>query len=108
MTGGLRYSKDSKSYTYYRYNLDGITINPFVDPVGAANGIGYNGPNGTALTGRTAKFEGNRTDYHVSADYRFNPASDGLCFRRHGLQVGRRRSTSVQRRSRPSGSVRRN
>jgi iron complex outermembrane receptor protein len=75
-TGGLRYSKDSKSYTYYRYNLDGTTINGFVDPVGAANGAGYVSPDGTtaALTGRTAKFDGNRTDYHVSADYRFNPA----------------------------------
>jgi iron complex outermembrane recepter protein len=73
LTGGLRYTEDSKSYTYYRYNLDGVTINPFVDPVGAANGAGYNGPNGTALTGRTSHFDGNRTDYHVSADYRFNP-----------------------------------
>ena len=73
-TGGLRYSKDSKTYTYYRYNLDGVTINPFVDPVGAANGAGYIGPDGTALTGSTSKFDGNRTDYHVSADYRFNPA----------------------------------
>ncbi len=98
-TGGLRYSKDSKDYTYYRYNLDGVTINPFVDPVGAANGIGYDGPNGTASSGSTAKFDGNRTDYHVSADYRFNPAGDGLCFRRHGLQVGRRRPPSVQRRA---------
>ena len=74
LTGGLRYSKDSKAYTYYRFNLDGTTINPFIDPVGAANGIGYNGPNGTALSGRTATFEGSRTDYHFSADYRFNPA----------------------------------
>ena len=74
LTGGVRYSKDSKAYTYYRYNLDGITINPFVDPVGAANGIGYNGPNGEALSGRTATFDGSRTDYHFSADYRFNPA----------------------------------
>jgi len=74
LTGGLRYSKDYKSYTYFRYNLDGSTINPFVDPVGAANGIGYDGPNGTALSGRTAVFEGSRTDYHFSADYRFNPA----------------------------------
>jgi len=73
-TGGLRYTKDYKSYTYFRYNLDGRTINRFVDPVGAANGIGYNGPNGTALSGRSAVFEGNRTDYHFSADYRFNPA----------------------------------
>jgi len=74
LTGGLRYTKDNKSYTYYRYNLDGVTINPFVDPVGAANGAGYNGPNGVALTGRTSTFEGSRTDWHFSADYRFNPA----------------------------------
>jgi iron complex outermembrane receptor protein len=73
-TGGVRYTKDYKSYTYYRFNLDGITINPFVDPVGAANGAGYNGPNGEALTGRKSVFEGSRTDWHVSADYRFNPA----------------------------------
>jgi len=74
LTGGVRYTKDYKSYTYYRFNLDGVTINPFVDPVGAANGAGYNGPNGTALTGRKSVFEGNRTDWHFSADYRFNPA----------------------------------
>jgi len=73
-TGGVRYTKDYKSYTYYRFNLDGITINPFVDPVGAAYGAGYNGPNGEALTGRKSVFEGSRTDWHVSADYRFNPA----------------------------------
>jgi iron complex outermembrane receptor protein len=73
-TGGVRYTKDYKSYTYYRFNLDGVTINPFVDPVGAANGAGYNGPNGEALTGRKSVFEGNRTDWHFSADYRFNPA----------------------------------
>jgi len=74
LTGGVRYTKDTKSYTFYRYNLDGVTINPFVDPVGAANGAGYNGPNGVALTGRTSTFEGSRTDWHFSADYRFNPA----------------------------------
>jgi iron complex outermembrane receptor protein len=82
-TAGLRYTKDYKSYTYYRYNLDGVTINPYVDPVGAVYGSGYNGPDtldlfggGTvqALTGRQAVFEGNRTDWHASVDYRFNPA----------------------------------
>ena len=60
VTGGLRYTKDYKGYTYYRYNLDGVTINQFVDP-------------GGALTGSTHVFEGSRTDYHGSADYRFNP-----------------------------------
>src|SRR5258708_35449866 len=83
LTGGVRYTKDFKSYTYYRYNLDGHTINPFLDPVGAAYGIGYSGPDTkglfgggtvTALSGREASFNGNRTDYHVSAEYRFNPA----------------------------------
>jgi iron complex outermembrane recepter protein len=86
-TGGLRYTKDFKSYTFYRYNLDGKTINGFLDPVGAAYGAGYSGPdsldynhNGntseivTALTGRIATFEGSKTDYRFSADYRFNPS----------------------------------
>jgi iron complex outermembrane receptor protein len=58
LTGGLRYTKDRKSYTFYRFNLDGVTVNPFI-------GIG--------LSGKESVFEGNRTDYHFSADYRFNP-----------------------------------
>jgi len=86
LTGGIRYSKDYNSYTYYRLNLDGVTINPFLDPVGAAYGAGYDGPNTKciptlgpcsaiveALTGRKPIFEGNRTDWHFAADYRFNP-----------------------------------
>ncbi len=82
LSGGLRYTKDFKSYTYYRYNLDGTTINAFLDPVGAAYGAGYNGPDThnlfgggtvTALTGREATFNGSRTDYHFSAEYRFSP-----------------------------------
>jgi iron complex outermembrane receptor protein len=102
LTGGLRYTKDYKSYTFYRYNLDGVTINPFVDPVGAANGAGYNGPNGIALTGRQAVFEGNRTDWHVSADYRFNPAvmayaSAGTGYKSGG--VGPRPFAATQARS---------
>jgi iron complex outermembrane recepter protein len=88
VNAGVRYSKDNKSYTYYRYNFDGVTINPFVDPVGAAYGPGYDGPNyknipglppgpvpGTvqSLTGRTSTFSGSRTDWHAAADYRFTP-----------------------------------
>jgi iron complex outermembrane recepter protein len=85
-TGGIRYSKDYNSYTYYRLNLDGVTVNPFLDPVGAAYGPGYNGPNYKdipslgpptaiveALDGRKAVFQGNRTDWHAAVDYRFNP-----------------------------------
>jgi iron complex outermembrane receptor protein len=73
VTAGLRYTDESKAYTFYRYNLDGTTINAFLDPVGAANGAGYNGVNGTALTGRTARYSGNRLDYRVVVDYRFSP-----------------------------------
>ena len=73
VTAGARYTKDEKAYTFFRYNLDGKTINPFLDGVGAANGIGYDGPNGTALSGRTARFSGDRFDYRISVDYRFTP-----------------------------------
>ena len=58
LTGGARYSWDDKSYTYYRLSFDGITPNPFL---GALNGL-------------EARFQGSRPDWHVSADYRFNPA----------------------------------
>jgi iron complex outermembrane receptor protein len=86
LTAGVRYTEDSKDYTFFRYNLDGRTINAFLDGIGARYGAGYEGPdtldannNGnvtevvTALTGRKASFEGDRTDYRVSVDYRFNP-----------------------------------
>ena len=73
LTVGGRYTHESKDYTFFRYNLDGKTINAFVDPVGAANGAGYNGPNGIALTGRTGSYSGNRFDYRASVDYRFTP-----------------------------------
>jgi iron complex outermembrane receptor protein len=73
ITAGVRYTEESKAYTFFRYNLDGVTINPFLDPVGAAYGIGYSGPNGTALSGRTARYSGNRIDYRASVDYRFSP-----------------------------------
>lgn len=86
LTGGFRYTKDSKDYTYFRYNLDGRTINPFVDGIGAVYGAGYSGAdtldanrNGnvtetvTSLTGRTASFRGSRWDYRLTVDYRISP-----------------------------------
>jgi iron complex outermembrane recepter protein len=72
ITAGARYTHESKVYTFFRFNLDGTTINGFLDPVGAANGIGYEGPNGVALSGRAAPYSGNRFDYRVSVDYRFS------------------------------------
>lgn len=73
VTLGGRYTHESKAYTFNRYNLDGTTINAFLDPVGATYGAGYNGVNGTALTGRTGLYSGNRFDYRASIDYRFSP-----------------------------------
>lgn len=86
ITAGVRYTEDSKDYTFFRYNLDGSTINGFLDGIGAAYGAGYEGADTldtdgdgntteivTALTGRTASFSGSRWDYRVSADYRFSP-----------------------------------
>ncbi len=83
LTLGGRYTHDSKSYSFFRYNFDGKTVNSYVDPVGAIYGAGYNGPDTLnlfgggqvgALTGRTSTYSGNRFDYRISADYRFSPA----------------------------------
>jgi iron complex outermembrane recepter protein len=116
VTGGFRYTKDSKDYTYFRFNLDGRTINGFVDGVGAAYGSGYRGPDtqnlfgapGTttdiveALTGRTAPFRGSRWDYRFTLDYRISPevlvyATTGTGYKAGG--VGPRPFNAAQARS---------
>lgn len=58
ITAGLRYTNEHKDYTYYRSNPDG-SFNPFVG----------------SLTGIVGIYDGNRTDYRVSIDYRFSPAA---------------------------------
>jgi iron complex outermembrane recepter protein len=72
INAGVRYTDESKAQTYFRYNLDG-TVNRFLDPVGAANGVGYRGPNGTALSGNTARYSATKLDYRVAVDYRVSP-----------------------------------
>ncbi|MEO5707637.1 MAG: TonB-dependent receptor [Alteraurantiacibacter sp.] len=85
LTLGGRYTEEHKDYTFYRYNVDGVTINPYLDLVGAVYGAGYAGAdtfdingNGSAtdtvlaLTGRTANYDGSRFDYRASLDYRFS------------------------------------
>ncbi|WP_226015798.1 TonB-dependent receptor [Novosphingobium sp. FKTRR1] len=56
LTGGLRYTKEHKDYTFVRKNFDG-TPSYFLG----------------ALDGVTAKYDGDRLDWRLSADYRFSP-----------------------------------
>jgi iron complex outermembrane recepter protein len=56
LTGGLRYTSEHKDYTFSRKNYDGT--------VSSALG---------SLDGVVAKFDGNKVDWRVSADYRFSP-----------------------------------
>lgn len=57
ITGGLRYTKEKKDYTFVRKNYDG-TVSYFLG----------------ALDGLTAKYKGDKVDWRLSADYRFSPA----------------------------------
>jgi len=75
LSGGVRYSDESKDYTYLRHNADGTPI---------TNPAGYNGilgpqaatptsPALPALSGTTAHFQGSRVDYRVALQYQFTP-----------------------------------
>jgi iron complex outermembrane receptor protein len=61
LVGGVRYSDEKKTYTYYRHNADGSDI---TDPAG------YNGLV-AGLNGTSATFAGTRTDWRGAADYQF-------------------------------------
>lgn len=56
LTGGLRYTKEHKDYTFVRKNYDG-SVSTFLG----------------ALDGVKAVYDGSRWDWRVSADYRFSP-----------------------------------
>jgi iron complex outermembrane receptor protein len=58
LTAGVRYTKEHKDYTFQRYMLDGVTPNPFLG----------------SINGQKAIYNGQRTDYRVSLDYRFSPS----------------------------------
>jgi iron complex outermembrane receptor protein len=60
LVGGLRYSDESKTYTYFRHNGDGTVI---------SNPAGYNGLV-AGLNGTSATFSGTRTDYRLNLDYK--------------------------------------
>jgi iron complex outermembrane receptor protein len=61
LSGGVRYSDETKDYTYFRHNADGT---PIVS--------GYNGIL-AGLSGTTAHFKGTRVDYRVALQYQFTP-----------------------------------
>jgi iron complex outermembrane receptor protein len=72
VTGGLRYTKDAKDYTYFRRNPDGSLpnlVNCFV-----VNGV-FSEPNCLLanIYDVTGSFRGDRTDWRIVTDYRFNP-----------------------------------
>lgn len=89
ITGGIRYSKDKKIYTYFRSNPDGTVpfreaTNLFIPgvpacefflgaPTAGPTGIG-NTPNCllTGLFGISDGFRGDRIDWRASVDYRFS------------------------------------
>jgi iron complex outermembrane receptor protein len=67
LTGGLRYTKDAKDYTYYRSNPDGT----IPDPASCAL---FTQPNCllAGIYGITGSFRGDRWDWRISGDYRFS------------------------------------
>ncbi len=71
LTGGLRYTKDEKTYTYFRSNPDGTIPNGFNCFV--ANGV-FSEPNCilSGLFDIPGAFSGDRIDWRVVADYRFS------------------------------------
>ena len=89
LTGGIRYTKDEKTYTYFRSNPDGTVPfreadNQFVPgvpvcefflgaPTFGPTGLG-NTPNCllTGLFDVPGEFRGDRWDWRIAADYRFS------------------------------------
>jgi len=78
-TGGLRYTKDRKVYTYYRSNPDGTLPNdgmqvaPGTPCLATASAV-FVEPNCIlgGLFGVPGEFEGDRWDYRIVGDYRFS------------------------------------
>ena len=89
ISGGVRYTKDEKTYTYYRRNPDGtipfVTVPPTAQypipicqffqgaPTAGPTGIG-NSPNCllAGIYGISDTFKGSRWDWRISTDYRIS------------------------------------
>jgi iron complex outermembrane receptor protein len=78
ITGGVRYTKDAKDYTYFRSNPDSTVPDPLncraPGPPNFYNDWFVN-PNCllAGLFDITGSFRGTRTDWRVVGDYRFSP-----------------------------------
>jgi iron complex outermembrane receptor protein len=68
LTGGVRYTKDKKDYTYFRRNPDGSAA--------CSGGVGglFGSPNCllAGIFGITGSFAGDRVDWRIVGDYRFS------------------------------------
>ncbi len=72
LTGGIRYTKDQKTYTYFRRNPDG-TIPPACDFAAGPPTANFQPPNCllVGLFNISDTFKGTRTDWRVAADYQW-------------------------------------
>jgi len=81
LSAGVRYTEDTKDYTYFRRNIDGSQIQAcalgfpfFFWDIGQPPNCGLFDPftdGGVPLFNITEHFESTRTDYRVALDYRF-------------------------------------
>ncbi|MBC2667872.1 TonB-dependent receptor [Novosphingobium piscinae] len=65
LIGGLRYTRDDKTYTFGRRNADGTAITPARFPTNILL---------LGLDGASSTFTGDRFDYRLGAQYRWNDA----------------------------------
>src|SRR5690606_38034679 len=72
LTGGLRYTKDRKVYTYFRSNPDGTIPGTASSP--CPPGPPFGAPNCilAGLFGVPGEFKGDRWDWRIVGDYRFS------------------------------------
>jgi iron complex outermembrane receptor protein len=73
ITGGLRFTKDKKDYTYFRRNPDGSIPNSTGCPPGPPS-FGSSNCLLAGIYNITGSFAGDRWDWRVVADYRFSDA----------------------------------
>jgi iron complex outermembrane receptor protein len=89
-TGGVRYTKDEKDYTYFRSNPDSTIPNPglcFANPPGGSI-VAYPNCILSGIFDVTGSFKGNRTDWRVVGDYKFTQSLLGYVSVSTGFKGG--------------------